>query len=136
MTGIAVRVILPLMFLSSTACSLTTVLNKNLEAINRSTAVIGANSDVVKESTRVSEEGVKSFQALRQPMESLASLNPRMEAVAALDRPMRDVAGLKPELQAVAGLKPELRDVGDLKQPMSSLVKLQTSLDATAALKE
>ena len=45
----AVRLVVVLAFLSSTACSLTTVLNKNLDAINRSTAVISANSDVVKE---------------------------------------------------------------------------------------
>src|SRR5262245_65860548 len=90
-------VILPFLLLGSTGCSLVTVLNKNLDAINRSTAVISANSDVVKESTRVSEEGVKSFQELKKPMEGLASLNPRLEAVAALDKLMVDVASLKQE---------------------------------------
>src|SRR5580765_5995198 len=134
MTSTAARIALAVTILSSTACSLSTVLHKNLDAINASSAAITANNEVVKRSTSVSEEGIKSFQELKKPMESLSSLNPRLEAVAALDRPMVDVAALKPELQAVGHLKPELQGVGDLKKPMTDLVNLQPSLEATAAL--
>ena len=62
-TGTAVRLVLPFLFLSSTACSLATVLNKNLEAINKSTAVISANSDVIKESTRVTKKASRVFRS-------------------------------------------------------------------------
>src|SRR5262245_8785073 len=127
MSGTVVRMILALAIVSGAACSLPTVLNKNLHAITASTAAISANNDVVKHSPSVTEAGIKSFEGLRKPMESLASLNPRLEAVAALDGPMRDVAGLKPDLKAVAGLAPQLQAVGGLGQPMTGLVNLKPS---------
>src|SRR5262249_30282816 len=134
MTHAAIRLIFALAVVGSMACSLPGLLRKNLDAINASTVAITANKDVVKESSRVTEQGIKTFQDLKAPMESVADLNPRLGAVAALDKPMVDVAALKPELQAVAGLKPELRNVGDLAKPMTGLLNLQPSLDATAAL--
>jgi hypothetical protein len=118
------RVMVGLAALSGVACSLPTLLRKNLHAIEASTDTITKNSDVVKHSTSVSEEGIKSFESLRGPMESMAKLEPTLKSVAALDGPM----------SRVAGLAPSMREVASLQQPMTRLVGLQPSLDATAAL--
>jgi hypothetical protein len=119
------RVMVALAALGGAACSLPTLLRKNLHAIEASTDTINSNSDVVKHSTSVSEEGIKSFEGLRGPMESMAKLEPTLKSVAALDGPM----------SRVAGLAPSMREVASLQQPMTRLVGLQPSLDATAALK-
>lgn len=124
MRMIALRLIPALAVLSGAACSLPALLHKNLDAIQASTAAITSNNDVVKQSTRMSEEGIKSFEGLRAPMESVASLNPTLKAVAALDAPMTQVAGLASGMRAVGGLQ----------QPMARLADLQPSLEATAAL--
>jgi len=119
-----VGVMVALAALSGAACSLPTLLRKNLHAIEASTDTINSNSEVVKHSTSVSEEGIKSFEGLRGPMESMARLEPTLKSVAALDGPM----------SRVAGLAPSMREVASLQQPMTRLVGLQPSLDATAAL--
>jgi hypothetical protein len=118
------RVIAALACLVGVACSLPTLLQRNLKAIEASTTAITANNEIVRRSTSVSEEGIRSFEGLRSPMESMAGLKPTLQAVAALDDPMGRVAGLAPSMQEVAGLR----------QPMTRLVDIRPSLDATAAL--
>jgi hypothetical protein len=124
MRTLALRLTAALAVLSGPACSLPTLLHKNLDAIRASTAAITSNNEVVKQSTRVSEDVIRSFEGLRAPMESVAGLNPTLKAVAALDAPMTQVAGLASGMRAVGGLQ----------QPMLRLADLQPSLEATAAL--
>lgn len=124
-----VRRLIPTLLFAFTcpACSvlsLPTLLGKNLDAIQASTAAISHNNDIVKDSTAVSEQGIKSFERLRQPMESMSGLAPTLQAVAALNQPLTEVAGLGSSLHEVAGLE----------RPMSRLGQLQPSLDRTAAL--
>src|SRR5919109_1427107 len=90
--------------IASAACSLPTLLQRNLAAIEASTATISSNSDVVKQSTSVSERGIKSFEDLRGPMESVAGLAPSLKEVAALAGPMNAVAKLDGPMKNVAGL--------------------------------
>ena len=110
--------------LNGAACSLPSLLQRNLHAIEASTEIISKNSEVVKHSTAVSEKGIQSFEGLRGPMESMTKLDPTLKAVAALDEPMSRVAELGPSMSQVAGLQ----------QPMTRLAGLQPSMDATAAL--
>jgi hypothetical protein len=61
MSGLIPNLCVALIAISATACSLPMLLQKNLAAIEASTASITANSDVVKHSTSVTEEGIKRF---------------------------------------------------------------------------
>jgi hypothetical protein len=106
------------------ACSLPMLLHENLDAIQASTAAIRSNSVTVERSADLTEAGIKSFEGLKAPMESMSELNPTLKAVAALDGPMTQVARLAPGMRAVA----------DLREPMTDLAGLQPSLGATAAL--
>jgi hypothetical protein len=65
--------------LNATACSIPVLLQKNLAAIQASTATIAANNDVGKHSTGVTEQGIKSFEGLRGPINSVAPVGPHLE---------------------------------------------------------
>jgi hypothetical protein len=124
MNASALRIMAAVAALGGAACSLPTLLQKNLKAIETSTATISKNNETVQASTRVSEEGIRSFERLRGPMESMAGLEPTLKSVAALDAPLVKVGELGPSLHEVAGLQ----------QPMTRLVDIRPSLEATAAL--
>lgn len=134
MSGSVASLSVVLIALSASACSLPMLLQKNLAAIEASTATIAANNDVVKHSTNVTEQGIKSFEGLRGPMESVATLGPDLEEVAALNQPMRAVAKLDDPMKKVATLAAPMREVAALERSMTRLADLDPSLNRTAAL--
>ena len=140
------RVIAALTGLSGAACSLPGLLQKNLKAIEASTVAITENKDTVERSTKVSEEGIKSFEGLRGPMESMAKLDPTLKAVAALDDPMKGAPPGRPGSEHAAarragaaddapwGHRASLDATAALGPSMDRLAAMRPSLDAVAAL--
>jgi hypothetical protein len=108
-------------------CSLATSINRNSDAIGKSTAAIASNTDTIAQSTKATGNLVPALQdvgKLQEPMKQVAALDPTMKSVAALNDPMNRVAGLEPAMRGLA----------DLQQPMINLVAIKPSLDAAAGL--
>ena len=112
---------------TTASCSLATSINRNSDAIGKSTAAISSNTDTIAQSTKATGDLVPALQdvgKLQEPMKAVAALDPTMKSVAALSDPMT----------RVAGLEPAMRGLGALQQPMINLVAIKPSLDAAASL--
>jgi hypothetical protein len=108
-------------------CSLATSINRNSDAIGKSTAAISSNTDTIAQSTKATGNLVPALQdvgKLQEPMKQVAALDPTMKSVAALSDPMTRVAALEPAMRGLA----------NLQQPMINLVAIKPSLDAAAGL--
>jgi hypothetical protein len=108
-------------------CSLATSINRNSDAIGKSTSAISSNTDTIAKSTAATGNLVPALQdvgKLQEPMKQVAALDPTMKSVAALSDPMTRVAALEPAMRGLAALQ----------QPMVNLVAIKPSLDAAAGL--
>ena len=71
-----VRAVVTLATVSSIGCSVATTVQRNTDAINRSSETIGTNTQAVNDSTKATGTLIPALQGverLKQPMESVAA---------------------------------------------------------------
>src|SRR5262245_5079403 len=133
---------------TTSACSFGTVIQKNTDAIGRSTSTVETNIKAIEEASKGTTTLVPVLERvtrLEPPLQSIAGLDPTLKKIAALDAPLAKVVDLEPALTRIVALDPtlsrlaaldrRLEDVTRLEDPLKRAADLRSTLDTITKLR-